>query len=1107
MPVANNYNFLIAQINRFIRRYELNRLLRGLIFLGAGLFSAYLIITLTEYLGNFNTALRTGLFYLFITVNVLLICWLVLPPLLSYLRLRHTLTHEEAAEIIGRHFTDVQDKLLNTLQLQQLAGQDTSQRQLIEASIHQKIETLKPVNFPSAINFKANTKYMPWLAYPLAIIVLIALIAPAVLKESTKRIIRHNEYFAPVAPFQFIILNTNLKVTQGDDLKLNIRLKGNRLPDEVYIEMAGQSFRLNKNNISRFNYLFTNVQQNTRFRLTGNGYNSAFYEVKVAYKPVLLHLNAQISYPAYLHRKAEQVQNAGDLTVPVGSTVEWQLTTNNAESVTIKANGKATQAKSIGGNRFEYTLRAVHSLTYTLIPQNNEAAHSDSISYKITTIADELPAINVLQQRDSVSLKSLYFSGSIADDHGFSALNFCSVVAIPSDKKRIKVYKKRINANISTKNASFFYYLNTAQLPANSGSTVSYYFEVADNDAVNGPKYARSQEFTLQIPGAQETDRQLNAGSQAVKQQLQSAIKIAGQLERETQQANQMLFNKSSLSYDEKKQLESLIQKRNDLNELLKNIRQESKNNTYNRQENQQQTAELTAKQKEMEQLMNQLLDTKTQDMLKQLENLLQRNQKEATRNELSDLQSDNQSLKKDLNRMLELYKKLDFDQKLNQSVNQLQEMAKQQQQLADKTSSKNANTQQLQQEQQQLRQNFDKVKEGLNELQKTSEQLEQKTGYQNPGQQSIQVDQQMSKSAAQLEKNNKGSAQQAQQQAAAQLRQMANQLQQQEQEGEEQQNQLNLQQLRELVKNLVNSSFNQEKLLQRLRGTSSNDPAYITLAQTQKDIKDNIKTAQDSLYALSRRVPQIQSAVNQEIRNMNSHIDGALALMDERRTPEAVRLQQQAMTAMNNLALMLSEVIDQVQRMMKNAKPGSGKKQGSLSQLSQQQQQLNQNMQRMREQMQQQGNQGKSAPSGQSEQLARMARQQQMIRQALEKYSREQADPGSAGAGSLNKIAKAMEQTESDIVNKNLTNESLIRQQQIHTRLLEADKAEQQREQDKQRESNAGTRLPPGYIKALQNYQQQRAKQTEQLQTVPPALNLYFKQRVKNYFDQLNAQ
>jgi hypothetical protein len=1106
MQVTSNYTFLIHQINAFIRRYELNRLMRGLIFLAAGVCSAYLVIAVGEYFGNFNTGWRTALFYFFILLNTGLLLWLVAPPLFAYLRLSKTLTHEQAAAIIGLHFTDVKDKLLNTLQLKQLAEQDIQHRQLIEASINQKIETLKPVSFPSAVNLKANSRYIKWVGYPLVVILVIAIIAPSVLTESTRRIIKHNEYFAPVAPFQFVVLNPTLTAIQGDDLKLNIKLQGNRLPNEVYIEMGDRSFRLTKENISRFNYLFTNVQQHTTFRLSANGFISPPYEIKVAYKAALLHFNVRLHYPAYLRKKDEVIANTGELAVPAGTIAQWQLYTKNASGVVFKTNGMNTSAKLTGNNQFEHTERILHNSHYSMLPLNTTVSHRDSVAYNIQVIADQSPEITVAQVKDSVSMKALYFNGSIRDDHGFSSLSFYGVVANPEHPQQKTIIKKAVKADLSKNATGFFYYLNTTDLPIKAGNNITYYFEVADNDGVYGPKKVRSQEFTLQVPDMQQLDKQLNTGTQAVKQKMQSAIKLAGQLERETRQLDQSLFNKSALSYDEKKQLEALMQKRKELNDLIKDIQQENKKNAYNRQENQQQEAELTAKQKEMEQLMNQIADPKTQEMLKQLENLLQQNQKEATRSELSEMQSANQSVKKELNRMLELYKKLDFDQKLNQSINQLNQLAQQQQQLAQKTGENSASLQQLQQEQQQLQQKFDELKKSLTDLEKANEQLEQKTNFKTPEQQSTQVKQQMEKSSSQLQKNNTKNAQQAQRQAAQQMQQMASQMKQQEQESEAQQTQLNLQQLRELVKNLVNSSFEQEKLMQGLRSISSNDPSYVSLAQQQKDIRDNLKTAEDSLYALSLRVPQIQAPVNQEIKSINEHIGDALTLMDERRTPEISRHQQYAMTSMNNLALMLSEVMNQLQRMMKNSKPGSGKKQGSLSQLSQQQQQLNENMQRMRGQLQQQGNQGKSAQGNASEQLARMARQQQMIRQALENYGREETSTGSAGAGELNKIAKAMEQTENDIVNKNITNESLVRQQQIHTRLLEAEKAEQQREQDKQRESNAGRNLPPGYIKALQSYQQQHAKQTEQLQTVPPALNLYFKQRVKFYFDQLNA-
>ena len=72
---------------------------------------------------------------------------------------------------------------------------------------------------------------------------------------------------------------------------------------------------------------------------------------------------------------------------------------------------------------------------------------------------------------------------------------------------------------------------------------------------------------------------------------------------------------------------------------------------------------------------------------------------------------------------------------------------------------------------------------------------------------------------------------------------------------------------------------------------------------------------------------------------------------------------------------------------------------------------------------------------------------------------------------------------------------------------MLEAEKAEQEREQDQQRESHAGKDIPPGYIKALQEYQQAKQKQTEQVKTVPADLNLYYKLKIKSYFDLLNAK
>jgi hypothetical protein len=1084
-------------------------LLRGLIFLGAGIFSAYIIVTVSEYYGNFNSGFRTFLFYFFIMLNLGLIAWLIVPSFLAWLKLGKTITHDQAAEIIGKHFPDVSDKLLNTLQLKKLADSNQQQRELIEASIDQKIETLKPVSFPSAVNIKENTKYLKWVVFPAAVICIVALAAPSILTESTKRIIRHNEYFAPVAPFKFVVLNQTLSVVQGDDLKLNLKLDGNKLPSDVYIETANNTFKLDKENVSHFHYQFSNLQKNTTFRLTANGFTSLPYEIKVNLKPSLLHFDVELNYPAYLNKKPEQLLNAGDLTLPVGTTVKWQFHTQNATGIQFDMNNNHSNAIKSGDDAFEHTEKVYKNSFYKISPQNENVKRGDSASYRINVIADELPAITVEEKSDSISSKALYFNGKIQDDHGFSSLTFSYKIGTPGDKNSERTITRSVKADLSKTQADFFYFWDMKQLGAKPGDQLTYYFEVADNDGVSGPKKVRSPEHTLNVPDQKQIKEELEKGTQAVKEKMQSAIKLAGQIEHDAQKLNQTLLDKNTLSFDEKKQIDELLQKKKDLDNLVKDIQAENKKNMVNRQENDQQNKEILEKQKEIENLFNNVLDPKTQDLLKKLQALMDLEQKDLTRDQLSKMQMDNKSLRKELDRILQLYKKLEFDQKLNQNINTLNRLADRQQKLSEQTKEQGSDAKQLQQEQEKIRQNFRDVKNSLGDLQKQNDSAEEKNNFENPKSDEQKIDQQMSQSSEQLQKNDKQKASQSQQNAAKQMQQMAKQMEDKNQEGEDSQNNVDAGQLRELLKNLVNSSFDQEKVMETLKNTNPTDPNYAILAQKQKDIKDNLKTAEDSLYALSRRVPQIQSTVNQEISSINSHIDESLENLSDRRTAEASRNQQYAMTSMNNLALMLNEALEQLQNSMKNGKSGSGKgKQPSLSQLNKMQQQLNQNMQQMRDQLQKQGgNMSQSQRAGMSEQLAKMARQQEMIRQALQEINKEENKNGTGGLGNLDKISKEMEQTENDIVNRRITDEVLKRQQQIQSRMLEAEKAQQQRDQDQKRESNAGKDMPPGYIKALQDYQKSKEKQTEQIKTVSPALNLYYKQKIKSYFDQLNAK
>ena len=97
----------------------------------------------------------------------------------------------------------------------------------------------------------------------------------------------------------------------------------------------------------------------------------------------------------------------------------------------------------------------------------------------------------------------------------------------------------------------------------------------------------------------------------------------------------------------------------------------------------------------------------------------------------------------------------------------------------------------------------------------------------------------------------------------------------------------------------------------------------------------------------------------------------------------------------------------------------------------------------------------------GMSQQLAQLAAQQAAIRKEMQRAAQELNKDGSGAGQGLQKLAEELEKNEKDIVNRNITQETLKRQQDIMVRMLEAEKSERERELDQKRESNEGREMP----------------------------------------------
>jgi len=468
----------------------------------------------------------------------------------------------------------------------------------------------------------------------------------------------------------------------------------------------------------------------------------------------------------------------------------------------------------------------------------------------------------------------------------------------------------------------------------------------------------------------------------------------------------------------------------------------------------------------------------------------------------------------------LELFKRLDFQQQLKENQQQLDSLAQKQEQLAQESAKDNKknSAEEQKKKQDELNKKMDEVSKNLEALEKKNSELEEPTEFKNPKEESQQVQQEQQKSSEELSKNNPSKASKSQHNASEGMKKMANALSKMSLDMDAQAEEADETTLRKILNDLVTLSFAQENLMNRVTSSGPNNMQYADIAHKQKELQDNATTIGDSLYALSKKSMKIEGIVNQEMDKINHNMEEAVNQMEKRQAPQAASRQQYAMTSVNNLALMLSDVLSAMQAQSKNHSPGNGScnKPGgngskpSMAQLRKMQEQLSKQLDGMKSAMkngqkpgQSKGQKpgGKSGGDSQSEQLAKMAAEQQYIREQMQQAENEMND-SKQGSGDLSNIAQEMSKNEEDIVNQQITEATLQRQQQIIKHLLEYEKAKQTKDQSPEFESHVAKKQFFGNPNPFLEYNTERTKQDELLKTVPPDLNSFYRDKVNQYFN-----
>jgi chromosome segregation ATPase len=726
---------------------------------------------------------------------------------------------------------------------------------------------------------------------------------------------------------------------------------------------------------------------------------------------------------------------------------------------------------------------------------------------------DEYPAISLEQYIDSTNSKLVYLSGNMSDDYGISKIQMVQQIRTEDGK----LITRTITLPKPTAKQGFYsYLLDIDALQLKPGSDLSYYFEVFDNDGTKGPKSSKTNALSFKKPSVKQLEKNIDQSTKEIQSELEKTLKESKKINDAIQKLRDKLLQQKSLNWQDKEQLSKLLEKQQQLQEQLQKTQEKLEQKRNDEQEIKQPNPEIQEKQQKLDEMLKELQNPEEQKLMDKIKELMDKLDKKESINQLEKMSQQNEQQNKSLDRLMELMKQLELESKVQDQVKKLNELAEKQEKLAEQTEKKQKDQEQLKKEQEQIKKDFEDVQKKMDEIQKENKELNAPKKLDDQKEEQQQTEQDLKKAQDQLDKKDNQNASKSQKSASKKMKQMAQNMENDMAASEKEQIELDMKAVRQLLENIIGLSFNQENLINQYNATMINTPKYVSLNRDQKKIKSDFKMVDDSLVALSKRVIQIESFILKKVGEVNDNLNQTMDNLEDRNKPLAANTQQHAMTSLNDLALMLSEALNQMQ-MQAQSMPGSGtctkpggsnpssgtpSKKGEMPQMDK----ISQGQQKMTEEMKNQMGKMKDGKSPGSENFGQMAAQQAKVRKMLQDLDAQMKSNGQ-GKKQIQDIIDAMDQIEKDLVNRRLTNEMLRRQQDIMVRLLEEERAQKEQDKDEQRKANQAlqqqSKIPP----SMQEYIRKKEAGIDDLRPVYPTLTPYYKRLVEQYYNQLSGK
>jgi hypothetical protein len=1090
-PKKDSFLTLSSEIDLFINKYYKHELVRGImlsfVFLVFLLSGAWFL----ESLFRFSSLGRGVLFFGASLFALIYISKLTLFPLIKLFGVHGRMSHEEASVLLSKKIPEIGDQLVNAIGLgKQLEKTETD---LLRASIEQKALNSLKFDFRGSISIHDQRKMLFGFLVLFLISGACSFIYPDSIIPPLKRVVFFQKSFDKPIPFEFEVNNGRpLEVLENEPLEISIKTIGKTDPEQIFLYSKKKRFFPEKTNKKSFKYVFNSVNKSFVFKLLDGNRDTVDYSVVVLPRARIIKEKKIVTYPSYTQIENDTFYDLNRIIVPEGSVVDWEI---KCKSISFCSAVFEDSVISSEKEMFGFSYSPKKSQAYKIFVRNSFSDFLDSSSYFIELNKDGFPTIELNEVVDSNKVNKRLFLGDISDDYGFHSLKFYCL------RNDSIIYSELLKYN-GTNRAVFNFEFDFEGLSLKSGDLIHYYFAVKDNDGINGPKEVLSRSMFLKVPSKERQKEIRKIKSLANNQSFSSLRKKLQNFNSELEEIKTSMLNKKSLNWEDKSSLENFLKKQKEMQKELEKLKNQLQEEFSEGQI--EKNKEILKKQEQISKMMEELMTDEMKKLYDELSKLSEEMNKDKILKKLEDVDFAQEDMLKELNRTIEHFKKMEIEQKAKELSQELKDLSNKQSLLKEKTVDKNVSGFEKNKIQEKIKEDFNKIQSELSDLKNKNKELSKPLKIETEENEK-KINQSIEETLEKIGENKMKKASEKQGETSKSLDELAESMKKLS-KGSGDKPEEDMESLRVLLEQLITFSLDQEEVLADLKSTKTQDPKYIDIGQQQRKLSDKIQIIDDSLTALALRQIMLSGKINKEVQSIKRSLKKSIKNLTERQTKNAQIEQQTVMMHTNELGLLLSEIINQMQQNMpgsgqcnkpggKNKKPGNG--------LPKNAEQLKQQIEAMKKFMKDKKGGKKPGESGDSfEQLGRMAAQQAAIKKQLQEMAQELNKDGSGKGNAFKDLIKKIEETEDEIINNEISLSTIKRQEEIKVKLLELDRATKEQEEEEKREAKESLEdYKKNNSVLFEEYLQIKKGETELLKTIPPNLKPYYKNKVNEYF------